>query len=88
MKHKGFTVVELLVVIVVIIILATITIVSYTYIRDDAMDTKIRAAVKTSGDAVQLHETRNNGRITGTGYFNVSSGVDTLVPTYLKTGYR
>ena len=32
MKHKGFTVVELLVVIVVVAILAAITIVSYSFL--------------------------------------------------------
>lgn len=88
MKHKGFTVVELLVVIVVIIILATITIASYAYLRDDAMDTKIKTTVKSAGDAMQLYESRNNGRITGVGYFSNANGVDSLVSDYLKVGYR
>lgn len=88
MKHKGFTVVELIVVVVVIVILATITVVSYSFVREDAMDTKIKATVKTVGDAIQLHESKTGSRITGQGYFSNSNSVDSLVPTYLKSGYR
>ncbi len=88
MKHKGFTVVELLVVIVVVVILAAITIASYSFVRDDAMDTKIKSAVKTVGDAIQLHEAQNTTRITGQGYFSNANSVDTLKPNYLKPDYR
>lgn len=89
MKHKGFTVVEIIVVIVVVAILAAITIVSYSFMREDAMDTKIRAAVKTAGDAIQLHEARNGSRITGIGYFGNSNGVDSLISLgFLKPDYR
>ncbi|MDO4780902.1 MAG: prepilin-type N-terminal cleavage/methylation domain-containing protein [Candidatus Saccharibacteria bacterium] len=38
-KHRGFTIVEIIVAIVVIAILATITIVSYGWITKDAQDT-------------------------------------------------
>lgn len=57
-KHKGFTIVELIVVIVVIAILATIAVASYGFMRGDADDAKIRAVVKTVGDAIQLREAR------------------------------
>ncbi|MDO4781367.1 MAG: prepilin-type N-terminal cleavage/methylation domain-containing protein [Candidatus Saccharibacteria bacterium] len=57
-KHKGFTIVELIVVIVVIAILATIAVVSYGFVRGDADDAKIRAVVKAVGDAVVLRESR------------------------------
>lgn len=88
MKHKGFTVVELLVVIVVIGLLAAITILSYNFLRDDAMDSKIKSVVKTTGDAILLQESREPSRINGIGYFRNGGGVDTLVPQYLKDGYR
>lgn len=89
MKHKGFTVVELIVVVVVIIILATITIVSYSFMREDAMDAKIRTAVQTVGEAIVLYESQNGGSRPTTGYMNVYNGVDTtLVPDYIKRGYR
>lgn len=87
-KHKGFTLVELLVVIVVIAILATIAIVSYNYVRGDANDAKIRSVVKTVGEAIQIRETREN--VTPSeGKFNVANGVDSMTGTsYLKSGYR
>ena len=44
-KHRGFTIVELLIVIVVIAILAAISIVSYTGIQSRANDSKMRSAV-------------------------------------------
>lgn len=85
MKQRGFTIVELAIVIVVIAILAAITIVSYRGVQRDGMDTKIRSVVKTAGDAVALKESRGGAR-PAAGYF--STGVDSLVPEYLKTGYR
>jgi prepilin-type N-terminal cleavage/methylation domain-containing protein len=91
MKHKGFTVVELIIVIVVIAILASIVIVSYSFMTTDAMDTKIRSAVRTVGDAIQLYESRNNGALPASGHFSSSDpqAVDTLlIPGYLKQGYR
>lgn len=91
MKHKGFTVVEIIVVIVVVAILAAISIVSYSFMREDAMDTKIRAAVKTVGDAIQLYESQNNGNRPVSGYLEFQHPGATdhlLVPRYLKQGYR
>lgn len=88
-KHKGFTLVELLVVIVVIAILATIGIVSYSYVRGDANDAKIRSIVKTVGEAIQIRETRGDG-VPSQGFFNASGGVDDMASSgkYLKQGYR
>lgn len=88
MNKTGFTIVELLVVIVVIGILASITTVVYLGSIEDADDTKIRSTVKISGDAIQLHEMQNNTTLSGVGLFNATNGVDGLVPSYLKTGYR
>lgn len=86
-KHKGFTVIELMVVIVVIAILASIVIMAYTFVRDDGLDSKIRAVVKTAGDALQLAESQNE-LPSAHGYFSNTGGVDSLVPKYLKPGYR
>lgn len=88
MKHKGFTIVELIVVISVIVILASIAIVSYSSVIGDSMDAKIKSTVKTAGDALTLYENKNGSRVAATGYFYTPNGMDTLVPTYLKTGYR
>lgn len=41
MKHKGFTLVEVLIVIAVISILASISIISYRSVRDNGLDAKI-----------------------------------------------
>ena len=89
MKHKGFTIVELIVVIVVIAILASITLVSYNFTKYDAMDARIRSTVRTAGDALSLYESNNKGaRVEGTGVFNATNGMDTLIPAYLRTRYR
>lgn len=90
MKRSGFSVVELIIVIVVIAILASITIAGYSFMQDDASDTKIRAAVKSAGDALVLYESQNSGaRPAATGTFGVPNGLDSvLVPKYLKDGYR
>ncbi len=98
MKHKGFTIVELVVVIAVIVILASISIVSYIFVKDDAMDTKIKSAVSTVGDAIALHESSTKSRVylngaltssgTRTGASSATSVDTTLVASkYLKTGY-
>jgi prepilin-type N-terminal cleavage/methylation domain-containing protein len=88
MKHKGFTIVELIVVITAIAILASIAIVSYTFVIGDSMDAKIKSTVKTAGDALTLYENKNGSRVAAMGYFSNPNGMDTLVPTYLKAGYR
>lgn len=87
-KHKGFTIVEVLVVVTVIAILASIGIVAYSSVRDKATDAKIRTAVKLAGDAAVLKEARTGSRVIGYGAFNVSGGIQTLVPEYLKPDYR
>lgn len=88
MKKAGFTVVELIVVITAIGILASISVVAYLDSVDRANDAKIRSTVDLVGNALQLYEMKNNQALAGTGYFNVANGVDTLVPDYLKFGYR
>ena len=89
MKHKGFTIVELIVVIAVIAILASIAIVSYSFVIGDSMDAKIKSTVKTAGDALTLYENKNGSRVTGQGQFDADNGMDTLVAaSNLKTGYR
>lgn len=95
MKHKGFTVVELIVIIVVISILAVITIAAHSYMRADAMDSKIKAAVDSIGDALVLYETQG-GKVEELPeqppvhkYYDIKAkDVDKLVPKYLKADYR
>lgn len=88
MKHKGFTVVELIVVIVVIVILAAIGIVSYSDVTDKGMDAKIRSTVKTLGDAIALKMSQPDTPAVAEGDMTVTNGADTLVPKYLNAGYR
>lgn len=56
---KGFTVVELLVVIVVIAILASITIVAYNGIQDQARFAKEQTDLKHINDAIIIYKSQN-----------------------------
>ena len=87
-RQTGFTIVELLIVMVVIAILATIGIVAYSGVRQDATDTKIRSIVKIAGDALQIYDTQKRTLPSGQGTFNNANGVDSLVPQYIQPGYR
>ena len=60
-KH-GFTVVELLIVIVVIAILATIVLVSYNGIRNQAANAKVQADLSQANDKVAYYKVRNAGK--------------------------
>lgn len=82
-QQKGFTVVELIVVIVVIAILATISIVGYNWIANDARDTARRAAAKEIQKQLVAFATRkqfvpswgsSSGRLTSTGFCPAASG--------------
>ena len=87
-RQTGFTIVEVLIVIVVIAILATIGTMSYSGMRQDATDTKIRSIVKIAGDALQIYDTQKRTLPSGQGAFNNANSVDSLVPQYIQPGYR
>lgn len=87
MKHKGFTIVELLIVLLVIAILTAIGTVSYTSIQRDAMDGKIKATVKDVGDAMALYESDTSELPPSEGHFQQWNGVRRLIPKYLKEDY-
>lgn len=63
--HRGFTIVELLIVIVVIAILATISIVAYNGIQARANDAKTISAVNQIEKALRLYATDNGPDIKG-----------------------
>lgn len=65
-NHKGFTIVELLIVIVVIAILATITIVAYNGIQKRAQDAQIRAVASQFAKAFELWKVKS-GLVTAPG---------------------
>lgn len=87
MKHKGFTLIEVLIVIAVIAVLASIAIVSYRSVRENGLDAKIRSVVKTVGDAAVLAESRGK-QLKSFPMFSAPTGVQSLVPEYLKSDYR
>ncbi|MDO4773662.1 MAG: prepilin-type N-terminal cleavage/methylation domain-containing protein [Candidatus Saccharibacteria bacterium] len=57
-QKQGFSIVELIVVIVVIAILITIAIVSYGWMRNDAIDAKTEATVTSIKKALQIKVTK------------------------------
>lgn len=81
-KHKGFTLVELLIVIVVIAILAAITVVAYNGIQNKANDTTVQNDLHTFANLVMQYYASNGDypapagktKPPGTENFYVSSG--------------
>lgn len=64
-NHKGFTIVELLIVIVVIGVLASITIVAFNGIQKRAENTKTITAVNQTAKLLQLYKETNGDYPTG-----------------------
>ncbi len=60
-KKNGFTIVEMMVVIVVIGILATISIVSYNYIRRDSVESKVQSHVSQVRTYLLAYRPLNSG---------------------------
>lgn len=61
MKQKGFTIVELLIVVVVIAVLASITVVAYTGVRQQAHMSAMRSDFATVQKAVELYKVDSGG---------------------------
>ena len=59
--HRGFTIVELLIVIVVIAILASITIVAYNGIQNRAQNVRMLSAFDAYEKAIRMYALNNNG---------------------------
>ena len=57
-KHKGFTIVELLIVIVVIAVLAAVTVAAYNGIQNRSRETKVAADIRNLENAIRV--ARNN----------------------------
>lgn len=62
-KHKGFTIVELLIVVVVIAILASITIVAFNGIQERARMSAALAEAKQTHSAISVWQTTNNDNL-------------------------
>ncbi|AHB42067.1 PilE-like protein [Candidatus Saccharibacteria bacterium RAAC3_TM7_1] len=60
MKHRGFTIVELLIVIVVIAILAAITVVAYNGIQQRARDAQRLQDITSIAKALELYKIQNS----------------------------
>jgi len=61
MKHRGFTIVELLIVIVVIAVLASIAVVAYNGIQSRANDSAIQNDLKNFGRLMEIYKIDNGG---------------------------
>lgn len=59
--RKGFTIVELIVVIVVIAVLATIVVVSYDAVRNNAVDISLQSDLDTASGLIEKDRMSNNG---------------------------
>lgn len=59
-SRSGFTLVELLVVIAVITILATITVITYSSVLDDAYDSRLKADASNIAKAINLYQSKYN----------------------------
>ncbi len=68
LRHRGFTIVELLIVIVVIAILAAITIVAFNGVQQRARDAKRQSDVKTIAKALELYYTEKGAYPNATNY--------------------
>ena len=55
-KHRGFTIVELLIVIVVIAILAAVTITAFNGVQSRSRDTARIAKIKSIAKAIELYK--------------------------------
>lgn len=56
--NRGFSIIEIIIVIVIIAILASITIVSYSWMRNDALDAKTEATVSQVKKAIEIKRTK------------------------------
>ena len=93
--HRGFTIVELLIVIVVIAILASITIVAYNGIQNRAQNARMLSAFDAYEKAIRMYAINNNGEyppdMFGIRYFCLGdypakSGFDEGVCGYVNLG--
>lgn len=60
-RHKGFTIVELMVVIIVVSILASLAIVSYNVVRKDAAESRMKAHLSQVGEYLVAYRSLHNG---------------------------
>lgn len=90
-KHKGFTIVELLIVIVVIAILAAISIVAYNGIQERARYSSMQSDIASIDKAIQLfYVDKGYYPYTGTAGGNTTAGstgamnIPGLIPDYIQ----
>ena len=91
MKHRGFTIVELLIVIVVIAILAAISVVAYNGIQQRARDSERISELKSIAKAIEMFNIYN-GRYpeestpdSANGEVGEGAGLDALLSPYLSS---
>ncbi len=77
-KQAGFTVIELIVVVTVIAILASIIILSYGGVKNNAYDSAVKSDIRQIADQIELFGLDNNGS------YPVTSPTTQLISTELR----
>lgn len=82
-KYSGFTIVELLIVVVVIAILATITIVAYNGIQNQAKQAAVKSAVAQASRALGQYAVENGDTYPTPANLQSSTNLDASTYTYM-----
>ena len=87
MKHKGFTLIEILVTVIIIAILTAIAVVSYVSINRRSRDVKRKSDLEQVRQALEMYRSDNGfyPAVDPSTFGNLSDLSTALVPTYLPS---
>lgn len=86
-SHKGFTIVELLIVIVVIGILAALVIVAYQGVQNRANDAAIQSDLTNTAKKLQIYQLDNNAYPTGATWQTLEPALQAANLKFSKSAY-